>query len=211
MAGRRMTLPNIITLSRIATCPVIFVLALSSGTGTRIAAFVLFLAAAASDIWDGYIARRDGLVTDMGKLLDPIADKLLLAATWIPIYLVSRDGTPLPWWGAMPLWVLAVIFGREIFITVFRAWAARRGVVIAAGRAGKEKALFQSLFTGGALLWYPLTELAAARGWSGPVWTGWSWFHGTFSSVTLAVAVVLTVYSLLDYLWSYRALVGMRD
>jgi phosphatidylglycerophosphate synthase len=83
-------------------------------------------------------------------------------------------------------------------------------VVIAAGSAGKQKALFQSLFAGGLLLWYPLLVLAAERGWSGALWTGWSLFHRVFVAVTLAVAVVLTVYSMLDYLWRYRSLLGVR-
>lgn len=206
-----MTLPNIITLSRIATCPVIFALALAPSTGMKVWAFVLFLIAAVSDIWDGYLARRDGLVTDMGKLLDPVADKLLLAASYIPIYLVSHQTEPLPWWGAMPLWVIAVIFGREIFITLFRGYAARKGVVIAAGIAGKRKALFQAMFAGAALLWFPLAAWAREGGWQGGAWTIWSWLHGAFVGLTLAIAVILTVYSLIDYLWSYRTLVGMRD
>ncbi|MGD8321314.1 MAG: CDP-alcohol phosphatidyltransferase family protein, partial [Gemmatimonadota bacterium] len=136
MSGRRLTLPNIITVVRIAVCPVIFVLAMSPGVGERFWAFVLFVVAGLSDVWDGYLARRYGWITDVGKLLDPLADKLLLAATFIPFYLLSHRGTELglvPWWGALPLWVVLVIFGRELLITVFRAYAANRGVVIAAG------------------------------------------------------------------------------
>jgi len=211
--GSRFTLPNLITVARIVACPVIFFLAIAPGASARFWAFVLFVVAGLSDIWDGYLARRYGLITDMGKLLDPVADKLLLVATFIPFYIVSHRGSDpdlIPWWGAMPLWVMVVIFGREIFITGFRSYAARRGVVIAAGKSGKRKALFQALFVGALLLWYPLLQVAEARGWAGPFWDFWARFHGAFVGVTLGVAIVLTVYSMVDYVWSYRSVVGIR-
>lgn len=211
--GSRVNLPNIITISRIASCPVILWLALSPDVGARFAAFGLFVAAALSDVWDGYLARRYDQITDMGKLLDPIADKLLLVVTLIPFYVISHRGGALdeiPWWGPLPMWVLVVIFGRELFITAFRSYAARRGMVIAAGVSGKRKALFQMLFIGSLLLWYPLVEVATARGWSGWAWGAVSGFTELFVAVTLAVAIILTVYSMIDYLWSYRRLVGSR-
>jgi CDP-diacylglycerol--glycerol-3-phosphate 3-phosphatidyltransferase len=213
VSERRLNLPNLITLGRIAVCPAVFALAMAPGAGARIGAFVLFLVAAFSDLWDGYLARRHGLVTDMGKLLDPLADKLLMVATFIPFYLIShRPGTvnDVPFWGPLPLWIVLVIFGRELFITGFRSWAAGRGVVIAAGRSGKHKALVQNLFVGGLLLWLPLVRMATDRGWSGQGWAVWSFFHRGWVGVTLGAAVVLTVYSLLDYLWRYRSLFGYR-
>jgi CDP-diacylglycerol--glycerol-3-phosphate 3-phosphatidyltransferase len=211
--GSRFTLPNIITVARIAACPIIFFLAIAPGAGPRLWAFVLFVVAGLSDVWDGYLARRYALITDVGKLLDPIADKLLLVATFVPFYIVSHRGPEvdrIPWWGEMPVWVMVVIFGREMFITAFRSYAARRGVVIPAGASGKRKALFQALFVGSLLLWYPLRMVAESRGWSGPLWSFWSWFHGAWIFVTLLVAIVLTVYSMVDYLWSYRSVVGIR-
>lgn len=213
MSGSRFTLPNAITVVRIGVCPVIFVLAMSPGVGERLWAFVLFVLAGLSDVWDGWLARRYGWITDLGKLLDPLADKLLLAATFIPFYLISHRGEAwhLPWWGPLPLWVVAVIFGRELLITVFRSVAARKGVVIAAGVSGKRKALLQSLFIGGLLLWYPLVAAVEARGWAeAPAWRAWILFHGTWIAVTLALALVLTVYSMIDYLWRYRSLMGLR-
>jgi len=214
MAGGRLTLPNVITLTRIAATPVIFLLALSPGIGARIAAFVLFVVAGLSDVWDGYLARRHGWVTDMGKLLDPVADKLLLVATLVPFYIISHRQAPeglVPWWGPLPAWVLIVIFGRELLITVFRGYAARRGIVIAAGRSGKRKALLQNLFAGGLLLWYPILDLSSARGWHGWAWTAWRGFHGAWIGLTLALALLLTVYSMLDYLWRYRSVLGIRS
>jgi phosphatidylglycerophosphate synthase len=111
----------------------------------------------------------------------------------------------------MPIWVLVVIFGREIFITIFRSYAAGRGVIIPAGKSGKQKALLQALFMGGLLLWYPVRMAAEANAWDGPFWTLWEQFHTGWVGVTLVLALILTVYSMLDYLWSYRSLVGLRS
>jgi CDP-diacylglycerol--glycerol-3-phosphate 3-phosphatidyltransferase len=208
-------LPNAITVARIIACPVIFWLALSPGIAAKLWAFALFVVAGLSDVWDGYLARRYGWITDVGKLLDPLADKLLLVATFIPFYLISHGGAAeglIPWWGPLPLWVVLVIFGRELLITVFRGFAVRRGVVIAAGRAGKRKALFQALFSGGLLLWYPLLLIARSRGWETiPAWRGWSLFHGAWVGITLALALALTLYSMMDYLWRYRSVIGIRS
>jgi CDP-diacylglycerol--glycerol-3-phosphate 3-phosphatidyltransferase len=217
MSGSRITLPNIITIARIFACPVIFFLAIAPGMGARFWAFLLFVAAGLSDVWDGYLARRYDLITDTGKLLDPIADKLLLVATFLPFYIVSQSGRAVDlmpfffWFVEMPLWVIVVIFGRELFITLFRGYAARRGVVIPAGKSGKRKALFQALFVGGLLLWYPLRMHAESRGWSGGLWAFWTHVHGAWVGTMLALAIVLTIYSMLDYLWSYRAVVGIRN
>lgn len=204
--GLHVNLPNVITVARIAASPAIFALALSPGAGTLFAAFLLFVAASVSDLWDGYLARKHGLVTDAGKLLDPLADKLLMAATFIPFYIVSRRPGPLaevPWWGELPLWVVLVIFGRELLVTGFRSWAARRGTVISAGPAGKYKAFSQNLFSGSLLLWYALARTADTAGWDGFVWSAWSAFHRAFVGLALATAVLLTVYSMLVYFWEY--------
>lgn len=213
MAPGRLALPNLITIGRILACPAVFALVLSPSVSARLLSFVLFLAAAFSDLWDGYLARKHGLVTDLGKLLDPLADKLLLAATFIPFFILSHEPGPvglLPWWGPLPLWVVLLIFGRELAITLFRAWAARKGVVISAGKSGKWKTLSQNLFIGGVLLWYPLRMLSLDRGWEGGFWAFWSHLHGAWIGITLSVAIVLTLYSMADYFWSYRALVGVH-
>lgn len=213
MQGSRLTLPNVITVARIVACPVIFLLAMAPSVSLRLWAFVLFVVAGVSDVWDGWLARKHGWITDLGKLLDPLADKLLLAATFIPFYLISRQGAAweVPWWGPLPAWVMLVIFGRELLITVFRSYAVRKGIVIAAGASGKRKAVYQSLFVGGLLFWYPLLMAVEERGWTATtVWTYWSAFHGTWIAATLAAALVLTVYSMLDYLWRYRSVVGIR-
>jgi CDP-diacylglycerol--glycerol-3-phosphate 3-phosphatidyltransferase len=206
-------LPNVITVARFVAAPVIFALILSGGFAQLILAFVIFLGAAVSDIWDGYLARRRGQITDFGKLADPLADKLLVFATFIPFYAVSlRVGfgslPVVPYWRILPLWVLIVVLGRELLVTLFRGFAKRRGVVIPAGKAGKYKALLQNLFIGGEVLWLALRARALERDWSNPFWSFWQVLHGSYVAITLTVAVLLTAYSLVAYVWKYRALVA---
>jgi len=212
MARGRLTLPNLITIGRILACPAVFFLVLASSVQAGFLSFAIFLAAALSDVWDGYLARKHGLITDLGKLLDPLADKLVLVAVLVPAYVLSHSPEPvgpLPWWGPLPLWVLIVIFGRELAVTLFRGWAVRRGVVISAGVSGKSKAFSQNLFMGGGLLWYPLHRMAVAGGWQGPVWSFWRQIHGAWIGITLSAAILLTLYSMVDYFWTYRKLVGV--
>lgn len=213
MAAGRLNLPNVITIGRILACPALFFLVFVDSIPLRFAAWGLFVAAAVSDLWDGYLARKHGLITDLGKLLDPLADKLLLVSTFVPFYILSHgEGPvgPLPLLGPLPLWIVLVIIGREFLITLFRSYAARRGVVISAGQAGKYKAFTQNLFIGGLLLWYPLQMMALREGWRGPVWAFWSWLHGGWVVVFLSVALLLTIFSLLDYLWKFRGLLGVK-
>ena len=143
------TLPNILTLARIGLAPVIALLPFIEGYWPKVIAFVIFVAAALSDVLDGYLARSRKQITDLGKLLDPAADKLLLVATLVPIYWLTRHPTVLygiPWWGSLPLWVAVMLVGRELLMTLFRWQAQRHGVVIPAGREGKLKVFFQDVF-----------------------------------------------------------------
>jgi CDP-diacylglycerol---glycerol-3-phosphate 3-phosphatidyltransferase len=203
-------LPNAITLGRIVLAVVVAPMVMTDSFAWRLAGFVVFLIAAFSDLWDGHLARSRNLISDFGKLMDPLADKLLLAATFLPFYVLSHGAEPqtrFPWFtGVFPLWVLVVIFGREAFITVFRTFAARRGVVLAAGKAGKLKAVFQNIFIGAGIFWYALQSAAREGGWSTPLWTGWRTFHYAFTVATLSVAVILTVYSLYVYLRDFGVL-----
>lgn len=205
----RSTIPNAITLARILMAPAVFALMFERSFGARLLAFVLFVVAGVSDLIDGNLARKHGWISDFGKLVDPIADKLLLVATFLPFYILSHrpDAQPLPVWGTLPLWVLLVVFGREVLITMVRVLVARRGIVIPAGRAGKQKALSQNIFIGTTIAWYAAQSAAQDHGWAGQAWIAWQVFHGTVFVVTFVVAIVLTVYSLGVYLWSWRALV----
>jgi CDP-diacylglycerol--glycerol-3-phosphate 3-phosphatidyltransferase len=208
-------LPNAITLGRIVLALGVAPMLMTDHSGWRIAAFIVFLAAAFSDLWDGHLARSRNLVSDFGKLMDPLADKLLLGLTFVPFYVLNHyteRETPFPWLGwTFPLWIVLIIFGREAFITVFRGFAARRNVILAAGKAGKLKAVFQNIFIGAAILWYALQSAARERAWDGKTWNAWEWFHAAFTAVTLAIAVLLTVYSLYVYLRDFRKLSTGRN
>jgi len=207
----RWTLPNIITLARICLTPVIALLPFIQGYWPKVIAFVIFLVAAFSDVVDGWLARRYNTVSDLGKLLDPIADKLLLFATLIPIFWMTRHPTILvdyriPWWGSLPVWVALLLVGREVLITVFRYFALRRGVVIPAVAAGKAKALAQNIFIGATIAWFAWKDAIAELKLAGTFRNFWDQFHGAVVAITLGGAIVLTVYSLGVYLYRYRAL-----
>jgi CDP-diacylglycerol--glycerol-3-phosphate 3-phosphatidyltransferase len=201
------TIPNIITVGRVAMAPAVFFLAIADGFGPRLLAFLLFTIAALSDLWDGHLARKHGWISDFGKLMDPLADKLLTVATFVPFFIISHRPGPvgdLPFWGELPVWVLIVIFGRELLVTVVRQIAASRGQVMAAGPSGKYKAVFQNLFSGAVLLWYTLQAAARNAGWSGPLWDLWQHgLHGPVIGLSLLIALVLTVYSMIVYFRSW--------
>lgn len=207
----RWTLPNILTLARICLTPVIALLPFIEGYWPKVIAFLIFLAAGASDVVDGYLARRRNEVSELGQLLDPIADKLLLFATLIPIFWLTRHPTILvdyriPWWGSFPVWVALLLVGRELLITAFRFFAKRRGVVIPAMAAGKAKAVVQNVFIGATLFWFAWKDALATHPWAGWFRNFWDKFHGAVVALTLAGAILLTVYSLIVYLYRYRAL-----
>jgi len=208
------TLPNIITIVRICFTPVIALLPFIEGYWPKVIAFVIFLIAAISDLFDGYLARRWNQVSDLGKLLDPIADKLLLFATLIPIYFISSQRQHLydiPVWGSIPLWVCLLLIGRELAMTGFRWWAKRRGVVIQAGGAGKLKTVFQNIFVGAIILWFAFRDARKPLGWEHSRFANfWNTFHGTFVTVVLAIAAALTVYSFVVYIYRYRRLLSQR-
>jgi CDP-diacylglycerol---glycerol-3-phosphate 3-phosphatidyltransferase len=207
---QRSTLPNAITVARIVMAPLVGVLLFVPTFTARLIAWLLFLAAAFSDLWDGHLARKHGWISDFGKLVDPIADKLLLVATFVPFYILSHSGNPygrLVAIDAMPLWIMIVIFGRELGITVIRSIAAKQGTVIPAGQSGKLKAVFQNIFVGTAIAWLAINAAALKYGWYGmESWRYWTYFHGFVFIASLSIAVFLTVYSLVVYLWQWRRL-----
>jgi len=205
------TLPNVITLVRIGLTPVIALLPFISGYWPKVLAFVIFVAAAVSDTVDGYLARKRNQVSELGQFLDPIADKLLLFATLVPIFWMTRHPTILtdyriPWWGSLPVWVAIILVGREVLITAFRWFAKRKGVVIPAAGPGKLKAAVQATFIGATIAWFAWKDAVAQLKLAGWFRDSWEQFHGTFVAVTLAGAVVLTVYSLGVYVYRYRTL-----
>jgi CDP-diacylglycerol--glycerol-3-phosphate 3-phosphatidyltransferase len=208
------TLPNVITVVRICFTPVIALLPFIEGYWPKLIAFFIFLAAAISDVYDGHLARSRHEVTDLGKMLDPVADKLLLLASLIPIYFISRwrhDLYDIPIWGSIPLWVCVLLIGRELAMTWFRHWAQRRGVVIPAAGAGKLKTAIQNVFIGAVILWFAFRDARKPMGWENSRWADWwNQFHGGFVAVALAVATLLTVYSFVLYLYRNRRLFSER-
>ncbi len=216
-----MNLPNAITLGRIALTPLIAWLPFTTSWTARLFAFLLFLIAAVTDYWDGHLARQRNLVTDLGRLLDPLADKLLLLATLVPMYLLQKhyafvvpDGgdpaaSPLLFatpFGkvSLPLWIVLVVLGREAFMTVFRQIAARRGLVISSIGPAKWKTTFQSIWLGAAYFWFFAITLATHRGWlDQSAWRAFALFNGFVGVASMVGAVALTVYSLWLYLRRY--------
>jgi len=135
MSKLPMNLPNKITLARIGLIPVHLALLYIGTEACRNAATAVFAIAALTDLLDGRIARKSGLVTDFGKFMDPIADKLLVLLPFI--FFATQDG------GALNMWTVMLMVGREIVVSGFRLVAVTRGVVIAADWAGKVKTIAQ--------------------------------------------------------------------
>ena len=216
-----MNLPNAVTAGRIAITPLIAWLPLAPSSTLRLTAFVLFTLAAVTDYVDGHLARSRKQETDLGRLLDPLADKLLLVAPSIPMFVLMRTSThagdtwptkalnnQLPFrtpFGDIPLswWVLAIVLGRELFMTLFRQFAARRGVVIAAIGPAKWKTALQLFWIGAAYCWFWTATVAATRGWDSSVWTAFANFNGTVGVTAMTGSVALTLYSLVLYLQRY--------
>jgi CDP-diacylglycerol---glycerol-3-phosphate 3-phosphatidyltransferase len=140
-------LPNILTVFRILLIPLLVVLLTNPGPTASVLAALTFFLACWSDFFDGYLARRWGISTTFGKLLDPLADKLIVAAALIMLSGMDRDPT-------VPAWMTAVIIGREIAVTGLRAVALGQGVVVAAEELGKYKTIFQMFALVGLLLHY---------------------------------------------------------
>ena len=225
-----MNLPNSLTVARIIVTPLIAWLPFVADWRMRLLAFVLFIAAAVTDYWDGHLARTRGLITDLGKQLDPLADKLLLLGTFVPMYLLqapagsplhhygpARDGIPVP--GAvgmpfllgdfhvyLPLVVILVILGRETAMTAFRSAAARKGVVIAAIGSAKLKTVLQQVWVGTAYFWFWAATAAYTFGiWDNALWRAFTWLNGIVGTLSMTGAVVLTLWSL----WLYVRRYGM--
>ena len=170
-------LANVLTMVRVALVPVFAVLMVGDSTAARIAAAVVFLVAAATDKLDGYIARSRNLVTNFGKIADPIADKALVIAA---LLLLWAEGT-IPWW------VPVTIIVRELGITLLRFIMVRRAVM-AASSGGKLKTVLQIVFITGYLIpWADLLPRGAAD-----VVLLVTWW-------VMLLAVVVTVVTGLDY------------
>ena len=172
----RMNLPNALSLVRIVLAPFLMALLIARSGPYTYAAAGLFLAAALTDWLDGRIARTTNRVSTLGQLLDPVADKLLIAAALIALVQVEKA----------PAWMVVLIVGREIAVTGLRAIAAAQGVIIVASEFGKAKMVAEVVAV--ILLILGATPLVRTAG-----------------LVALAVALVLALGSGLDYFWRFVA------
>jgi CDP-diacylglycerol--glycerol-3-phosphate 3-phosphatidyltransferase len=169
---------NILTLFRILTVPIVVLLLYTPDGGDiplsrSVAATILFTVSSFTDLFDGYIARRYQLVTTLGKLLDPLADKLLVCAAIVMLIPSGR----------VPAWMVAIIVAREIGVTALRGAATSEGLVIAASPLGKAKTIILSIGVGALILNYPLMGID---------------FH-LLGMVFLVAGLILTAWSGMDY------------
>ncbi len=228
-----MNLPNWLTVGRIAFTPLLVWLPMQEDPGYRLAAFVLFLAVAVSDYYDGMLARTMGLVTDLGAMLDPFADKLLLLGTFVPMFwMMSPASDPLHLWlegiggvrqvlsyypfvisfggdglrVPLPWWVVLIVLGRELAMTVLRQVAHHRGTVIAAIFAAKLKTTFQLIWVGAAYFWFFVATAARIDVHNTADWGIVANFAGIVGVVSMVVSVALTIYSMAIYLYRYGRL-----
>jgi len=188
-----MNLPNFLTIVRMALVPVFIVFFYLGQGGAHIytiLAFAVFLAASATDAVDGHLARKHGLITNFGKLMDPLADKVLTTAAFIIFVDV----------GIVAAWMVIVILTREFIITGLRGVAASEGEVIPAGMSGKLKTVFQMLAI--CLILFSLVL-------DGNIFGFWLFISYT-AMICLWIAVGLTIYSGVEYLWKGRKLLRLK-
>lgn len=176
-----MTAANIVTILRIVLVPILLVILLTELQNKEIIAFIIFVIAAISDAVDGYIARKFNQVTELGKFLDPLADKLLVSATLLALVKLELVET----------WVAAIIILREIFITGFRFYFLVKDSSFASSWIAKYKTTFQIVSISILILCkvLPYSEILY-----------------TIGTVLLYIAVILTIYSGVDYIFKYSKL-----
>ena len=177
-----MNLPNKLTILRVIMIPffVFFLLSGVGGSASKWIALVIFAAASITDTLDGYIARRDNLITDFGKFMDPLADKLLVCSALICFVELDK----------LPAWMVIIIIAREFIISGFRLVASDNGIVIAASWWGKSKTISQMIMI--ILLIADIPALSV------------------LNTVLIWVALILTVVSLIDYLVKNKNVLSMQ-
>jgi CDP-diacylglycerol--glycerol-3-phosphate 3-phosphatidyltransferase len=170
-------IPNLLSALRIFAIPLLVVLLTSPGPLPSFLAALVFFIASLTDLLDGYLARQQKAETAVGKLLDPMADKLLILAVMIMLIPLDR----------IPAWIVVLIIGREVAITGLRGIASAEGIVIASSRWGKAKMVLQSLALGGLMLHYEYLGIN---------------FH-VLGAILLWIALVITLWSGFDYFYKF--------
>lgn len=144
------TLPNLLSLFRIAVIPLLVYLLTFTDRRSSLLAALLFFIASLTDYFDGYFARRYRSVSNLGKILDPLADKLMIVSSLIMLAAMDRGGEP-----EVPAWLVVLIVARETAVTILRGIALTEGVVMAAEDLGKYKFILQAVAVFALLLHYP--------------------------------------------------------
>src|SRR5256885_1390145 len=185
---------NRITLSRLVLT-VLFVLALnSSWPYARTSALLIFLIAGLTDLIDGEIARRYGIITNFGKLMDPLVDKIMMAAAFISL-------VPLK---AVPAWAATTVVARDFLITGLRLMATAKGRVLPAERLGKHKTSWQII----TVIFFLLLLAAAELRYANEKSTWWVRAWSQAGPVLVWITVALTIYSAFAFTWRNRALIA---
>lgn len=183
-----MNLPNLLTITRIILAPVYMILFLIENPYSRLAAAAVFLTAALTDLFDGYLARRMGRMTGFGKFMDPLADKILVSVAFVSF--VSL--------GYAKAWMVTVIIFREFAVTGLRSLAAYRGAVITSSFAAQLKTALQMVVISCILIYINL------KTWLVPAGYDWKMFHSSTTfivfDVMILITLVLSIGTGIDYL-----------
>lgn len=179
-----MNTPNKLTVARMILVPffVLFILTGWGGEANRYICLVIFVGASITDWFDGYLARKNNLVTNFGKFMDPLADKLLVCSALICMIELDR----------LPAWFVIIIIAREFIISGFRLIAAENGVVIAANYWGKFKTVSQMVLIILLIL-------------------NFDGFLGLLTEVFYWASLALTVISLITYIWQNKKIISMQE
>jgi CDP-diacylglycerol---glycerol-3-phosphate 3-phosphatidyltransferase len=188
---------NRLTLSRLLLT-ILFVVALnSSWQYARTLALVIFLIAGLTDFIDGEVARRYGVITNFGKLMDPLVDKIMIAAAFISL-------VPLK---AVPAWAATTVVARDFLVTGLRLMASAKGRILPAERLGKQKTSWQVVTIIFFLALLSIHELRYANAAS--VWWSRAWHEA--GRLLVWITVLLTVYSGIGYAWRHRELIAPEE
>lgn len=165
--------PNLLTLFRVAVIPLLVILLSFPRPSTRALAALLFVVASSTDFFDGYLARRYNVISPLGKILDPMADKLLVMAALIMLVACREDG--------VPAWMVVMILAREMLVTSLRGIGLSRGLLIQAEELGKFKTTLQIFAVTALLIHYPIGPIDFRLGglyflWASLVLSVWSAF-----------------------------------
>ena len=187
-----MNLPNKLTMARVIMIPffVIFMLTGWGGEASKWISLAIFIVASLTDLLDGHIARKHNLVTNFGKFMDPLADKLLVCSAMICLVDLKL----------LPAWIVIMIIAREFIISGFRLIAAEHQIVIAASMWGKFKTTFQM-----AMIILLILSMNA------DVYVAGVGIIHVLALIATYVALVLTIVSLLDYLYKNKAVLKEQD